>query len=68
MRNFTEQELVRREKLANIPNPYPEKFETNYEICDAVNLNDGVTNVRVAGRIILMRKMGKMAFLNINQN
>ena len=65
MRNFTEQELVRREKLANIPNPYPEKFETNYEICDAVNLNDGVTNVRVAGRIILMRKMGKMAFLTI---
>ena len=65
MRNFTEQELVRREKLTNIPNPYPEKFETNYEICDAVNLNDGVTNVRVAGRIILMRKMGKMAFLTI---
>lgn len=65
MRNFTEQELVRREKLANIPNPYPEKFETNYEIADAANLEDGVTNVRVAGRIILMRKMGKMAFLTI---
>lgn len=65
MRNFTEQELVRREKLANIPNPYPEKFETNYEIVDAANLEDGVTNVRVAGRIILMRKMGKMAFLTI---
>ncbi len=65
MRNFTEQELVRREKLQNIPNPYPEKFEINYEICEASNLEDGETGVRVAGRIILMRKMGKMAFLTI---
>ncbi|MCI8575123.1 MAG: lysine--tRNA ligase, partial [Bacilli bacterium] len=65
MRTFTEQELVRREKLKNIPNPYPEKFITNYEIVDAANLSDGITGVRVAGRIILMRKMGKMAFLTI---
>lgn len=65
MREFTEQELVRREKLQNIPNPYPEKFEINYELKDARSLEDGTTNVRVAGRIILMRKMGKMAFLTI---
>lgn len=65
MREFTEQELVRREKLQNIPNPYPDKFETNYELRDARELEDGTTNVRVAGRIILMRKMGKMAFLTI---
>src|SRR5574344_2273906 len=68
MREFTEQELVRRETLDNlskIVNPYPERFETNYELKDAMNLEDGVTNVRVAGRIVLMRKMGKMAFLTI---
>ncbi len=65
MRELSEQELVRREKLKNIKNPYPEKYETNYEICDARNLEDGVTGVRVAGRIILMRKMGKMSFLTI---
>ncbi len=65
MREFTEQELVRREKLKNIENPYPERFERNYEIKDAKELEDGITNVRVAGRIVLMRKMGKMAFLTI---
>lgn len=68
MREFTEQEIVRRntlEELRTITNPYPERFERNYEICDAKNLEDGTTNVRVAGRIVLMRKMGKMAFLTI---
>ena len=65
MREFTEQEMVRREKLKNISNPYPEKFETNYEISEAKELEDGISGIRVAGRIILMRKMGKMAFLTI---
>lgn len=65
MRELSEQEIVRREKLNNIKNPYPEKYETNYEICDAAQLEDGVSGVRVAGRIVLMRKMGKMSFLTI---
>ena len=65
MRELSEQEIVRREKLKNIKNPYPERFEVNYELCDASQLEDGVTGVRVAGRIILMRKMGKMSFLTI---
>ena len=65
MRELSEQEVVRREKLNNIKNPYPEKYEVNYELCDAAKLEDGVTGVRVAGRIILMRKMGKMSFLTI---
>lgn len=68
MREFTEQELVRREKLGQMEdfcNPYPERFETNYDINDALNLEDGVDNVRVAGRIVLMRKMGKMSFITI---
>lgn len=65
MRELSEQERVRREKLENIKNPYPDRFETNYEICDARELEDGVTGVRVAGRIVLMRKMGKMSFLTI---
>lgn len=64
-RQFTDQEIVRREKLKNIKNPYPEKYETNYSIKEASNLEDGVTGVRVAGRIVLMRKMGKMSFLTI---
>jgi len=65
MREFSEQELVRRDKLKNIKNPYPERFERNYEISEARNLPDDTTGVRVAGRIVLMRKMGKMSFLTI---
>lgn len=65
MREFTEQELVRREKLANIKNPYPERYEVNYSIKEARELEDGTTNVKVAGRIVLMRKMGKMSFLTL---
>ena len=65
MREFSEQELVRREKLKNIKNPYPERFEVNTEISQARELEDGTTGVRVAGRIVLMRKMGKMSFLTI---
>lgn len=65
MREFSEQELVRREKLKNIKNPYPERFEVNTEISQARELEDGTTGVRVAGRVVLMRKMGKMSFLTI---
>lgn len=65
MREFTEQELVRREKLANIENPYPERYEINYSLKEAKKLEDGTTKVRVAGRIVLMRKMGKMSFLTL---
>lgn len=65
MRELSEQELVRREKLKNIKNPYPDRFEVNYEINEAAKLDDGVTGVKVAGRIVLMRKMGKMSFLTI---
>ena len=68
MREFSEQELVRRNKLeeiAKVCNPYPERFEITHELKDAMLLEDATTNVRVAGRIILMRKMGKMSFLTI---
>ena len=65
MRELSEQELVRREKLKNIANPYPDRYEVNYELSEASKLEDGVTGVRVAGRIVLMRKMGKMSFLTI---
>lgn len=65
MREFSEQEKVRREKLDNIKKPYPERFEINCEIVDALKKEDGTTGIRVAGRIILMRKMGKMSFLTI---
>ena len=68
MREFTEQEMVRRstlETLRTIINPYPDHFVRTHEIADARLLEDGTTDVKVAGRIVLMRKMGKMSFLTI---
>ncbi len=65
MRIFTEQEQVRRNKLQEINNPYPDRFERNYELADAMKLEDGISDVQVAGRIVLMRKMGKLSFLTI---
>ena len=68
MRELTEQEKVRREKVDKIRefcNPYPERYEITHEIKDAKLLEDGTTDVSVAGRIVFMRKMGKMSFLTI---
>ncbi len=68
MREFTEQEMVRRGKVDEIRkycNPYPEKYETNYTLKEASVLPDETKDVKVAGRIVFMRKMGKMSFLKI---
>ena len=66
--NRSEQELVRRGKLDSIReycNPYPEKYEITHSIKDARNLSDGTENVKIAGRIIFLRKMGKLSFMRI---
>ena len=66
--NRSEQELVRRGKLDSIReycNPYPEKYEITHSIKDARNLNDGTENVKIAGRIVFLRKMGKLSFMRI---
>ncbi len=68
MRSFTEQELVRREKIDKIRefcNPYPERYEVTHSLKEASNLEDGITDVHVAGRIVFLRKMGKMSFLKL---
>ena len=68
MREFSEQELVRRDKINAIReycNPYPERYEITHSLEDASKLDDGTTGVRVAGRIVFMRKMGKMSFLKL---
>ena len=64
----SEQELVRINKLEEIRkvcNPYPEKYDTTHYLKDARLLDDGTTDVRIAGRIVFMRKMGKLSFLRI---
>ena len=68
MRELSEQEMVRREKLNEIRkvcNPYPERFEVTHRLHEASLLPDDTKDVRVAGRIIFMRKMGKLSFLRI---
>ena len=68
MRELSEQEIVRRNKVEEIRkvcNPYPERYEITHRLHEAVNLSDGEKNVRVAGRIVFMRKMGKLSFLRI---
>lgn len=68
MRNFTEQELVRREKVEKVKeicNPYPERYERTHNLQEAVKLEDETKNVSVAGRIVFMRKMGKLSFIRI---
>lgn len=68
MREFSEQELVRRdkvEKMREYCNPYPERFAVTCELKDAKELADGTDQVSVAGRIVFMRKMGKMSFVTI---
>ncbi len=64
----SEQELVRRGKLDSIReycNPYPEKYEVTNSIKEARELEDGKQDVRIAGRVVFLRKMGKLSFLRI---
>ena len=68
MKEYSEQELIRRDKVEEIRkvcNPYPEKYDVNYSLKDAATLEDGKTDVRIAGRIVFMRKMGKLSFLRL---
>ena len=60
---------IRRSKLAMIAareNPYPDRYPTNYTLADVGILEDGTRNVRVAGRICGVRKMGKLTFITIS--
>mgnify|MGYP004660225443 FL=1 len=68
MRQFSEQELVRRQKIEEIKkycNPYPERYEVTHSLLEASKLEDGTKDVSVAGRIVFMRKMGKLSFIRL---
>ncbi len=61
-------EEARRKKLEYVKayaNPYPERFEKNYEIAEVKALADGTANVKTAGRILFLRKMGKLSFVTL---
>lgn len=78
MREFTEQETVRREKLQKLKDlgidPFGSKFNVNafsseikekYQSTTHEELEEAKINVTVAGRIMFIRKMGKASFFSI---
>ena len=68
MRELSEQEKVRREKLEEISkvcNPYPDSFKRTHTLREASSLPDGTKDVSIAGRIVFVRKMGKLSFARI---
>ena len=78
MREFTDQELVRREKAENIRNmgidPFGQRFERadyakdikeKYESIDHEEFENMTDTATVAGRIMFIRKMGKASFFTI---
>ncbi len=64
--NLEEARLKKLEYVEKITNPYPERFEKTHEIDEISSLGDEVKGVRTAGRIIFMRKMGKLSFVTIS--
>ncbi|MBP3284131.1 MAG: lysine--tRNA ligase [Clostridia bacterium] len=63
-----EQVEFRKAKLENLSKTvkaYPERYERTHELKDVGTLEDGTTGVKIAGRILSKRKMGKMAFVHI---
>lgn len=64
-KNILKARMEKLEYVKKITNPYPDQFKTTHEICDAIRMEDGIKDVRIAGRIMSMRKMGKMSFVHI---
>ena len=62
---FEDARLSKLGYVKGITNPYPERFEKTHEIAEMAVLEDGTPDVRTSGRIILMRKMGKLSFVTI---
>ncbi len=68
MRELSEQEIVRREKIDEISkytNPYPDKYDVTNTLLEARDLSDGTKDISIAGRIVFMRKMGKLSFVRL---
>ena len=78
MREFTEQELVRREKAENIRSlgidPFGHRYDRTdfaldikekYSVIEHDEFENLDASVRIAGRIMFIRKMGKASFFSI---
>lgn len=63
--NLLDSRMEKFNYVKSITNPYPERFEVTHGLSTASALPDGTTDVRVAGRLMTMRKMGKLSFVTI---
>ncbi len=69
LEELNDQMQVRRDKIAEIrsigEHPYAERFETTHSLESALKLEDGVKNIKVAGRVTAVRYFGKLSFGHI---
>lgn len=70
MANVKELMSARKEKLQKIEqygiHPHPERYETTHDIGASRLLEDGTKSVKIAGRVMSKRKMGKISFLDLS--
>lgn len=69
MGEINELRRVREEKVQKLKeygvNVHPERFEVTHSLKEAMSLDEGTENVRVAGRVMSKRKMGKISFMDL---
>ena len=69
MADINELMQVRKEKMQKLIdngiNVHPERYERTHSIKDARELEDGTTNVSIAGRVMSKRKLGKISFIDL---
>lgn len=67
--NIKNEYQTRLEKLAKIKeqgiDPYPAKFERNFEIAQVLKLKLGTKDIKIAGRLMTVRVMGKLTFAHL---
>ncbi|OEH94523.1 lysine--tRNA ligase [Bacillus solimangrovi] len=65
-----EQRELRIKKLETIRSHeiqvYPERYSTNYELNEVSVLEDGTSDIRVAGRIMSIRHFKKLSFITVS--
>ncbi len=67
--DINEQMQVRLNKIENIreagEHPYRDRFDKEYTLATALELDEGTSGVKTAGRVVAMRWFGKLAFGHI---
>ncbi|MGC9330084.1 MAG: lysine--tRNA ligase, partial [Candidatus Hinthialibacter sp.] len=57
-------EMIRTLRESGV-NPFPDRFEYTHRLHEALELPENTENIRLAGRIVAIRKMGKLSFSHI---